>query len=83
MPIMKYRSLEDAERSLWCMYPAADYYRRIFGFYELFGRLSPPSYPKGVFKYKNINDANRQKFEWDISRVMTFSKVIKREGITH
>ncbi|OGP64350.1 MAG: hypothetical protein A3K22_00525 [Deltaproteobacteria bacterium RBG_16_42_7] len=68
MPIMKYRSLEEAEKALWCFYPTEHYYRRVSGFYELFCKLLSPSYPKGVFKYKDINDANRQRFEWDISR---------------
>lgn len=70
MPITKYRTFEEAENALWCFYPTEDYYRRVSGFFELFCKLSPPSYPTGVFKYKDINDANRQKFEWDISRAM-------------
>ncbi|MCX5814377.1 MAG: hypothetical protein NT178_17810 [Proteobacteria bacterium] len=48
MPVMKFHSFEEAERSLWCFNPTPDYYKRVSVFFELFCRLSQPSYPKGI-----------------------------------
>ena len=66
MPVTKYRSFEDAEKSLWQRHTDVDYYKKIAAFFELFSRLAPPRYPAGIFKYKDLDSANRQKEEWDV-----------------
>ncbi len=70
MALIKYRSFEEASKSLWCLKPTLDYYKNVFNLYELFYKLSPPSYPSGIFKYKDFESASKQKFEWDISRAI-------------
>jgi len=80
MPIIKYHSFDEASKSLWCLHPTLDYYKSVFGLYELFYRLFLPSYPSGIFKYKDLESANKQKFEWDISRAMQRKTKRSRES---
>jgi|GEM_PF-2995707 hypothetical protein len=34
------------------------------------GSFNPLSYPAGIFKYRNLEDADRQKNEWDIENAL-------------
>lgn len=66
MPVLKYRTFEEAEKSLWRFKPDEAYYKRLHMLFEFFGKLNPPAYPAGIFKHPNMDSANRQKAEWDI-----------------
>lgn len=66
MPVTKYRSFEDAEKSLWQRNTDVDYFKKIAAFFDLYSRLAPHRYPAGIFKYPNLDAANRQKVEWDL-----------------
>lgn len=64
MGIQKFKSFEDAERALWCFKPDAAYYKRVAELWEMANRLCPPNFPRGIFKYKTIEEANKDKEKW-------------------
>ena len=66
MPIFKYRTFKEAEMSLWQFKTDDAYFANLRGLFELFGELNRPAYPAGIFKYPDLDSANRQKAEWDV-----------------
>ena len=61
MPVQKFKTFEEAERALWNYNPDSDYYKKLREFYKLFSRLSKFSYPKGVFKFRSLEEAEEHK----------------------
>jgi len=66
MSLTKFRSFEEAEKSLWQFKPDDAYYTNLRRLFELFDKLNRPAYPAGIFKYPDLDSANRQKAEWDV-----------------
>lgn len=64
MPVFKYKTYEEAEKALWNFEPDEAYFHRIVKLFEFAQKLNPVHYPHGVFKYRSIEDANRQSEEW-------------------
>jgi len=61
MPVYRFKSFEKARRALWVFEPDAEYYKRVEEFLETAYNLAKPVYPKGIFKYKSIDDPQRLK----------------------
>ncbi len=61
MPVYKYKTFEDAEKALWNFKPDEKYFKRIEGLFQLAGGISAVKYPKGIFKFKTIEKANRHR----------------------
>ncbi|MFQ5650428.1 MAG: hypothetical protein ACE5IY_10845 [bacterium] len=59
MPVYKYRSLREAEEALWCLNPDQQYYDQLGMLWEFAQNLNPVSYPRGVFKFKTMEEANK------------------------
>jgi len=57
--LKKYKTFEDAERDLWCFNPDRDYFNRIFVMMrtEIFSKTIRAR--RGVFKYRTIEDAQK------------------------
>jgi hypothetical protein len=66
MPVTKFRSFQKAEKSLWQFKPDDAYFTNLRRLFELSEKLNRPAYPAGIFKYPDLDSANRQKAEWDI-----------------
>ncbi len=58
MPVKKYFSFDEARRDLWVLHPDAKYYRKLREFYAFAFRFYKPHFPKGVFKFRNMEEAN-------------------------
>jgi len=56
MGIKRYSSFDQARRDQWEFSPGEEYYRRVQNFYRFVFRLHPPENPKGIFKYRNIDE---------------------------
>jgi hypothetical protein len=59
MPVRKFRSIEemdDARHELWCE-PGEECFRRIARLWKRSARINPRKFPKGVFKYRSIEEA--------------------------
>jgi len=67
MPVFKYKTFEDAEKALWNLAPDERYFERIADLWEFANRINPISYPKGIFKFKTIEEANRHREEIEIA----------------
>ena len=64
MPVNKYKSYQEARDALQVKKPDENYYKMLSGFYETFGSLFRLRFPSGVYKFKTIEDAQRQKENW-------------------
>ena len=68
MPIRKFREGEDA-RPAWTGPPGhPDLIRRIRAVWAIAARLAPSNFPRGVRKYRTMEEANREREEWDVRR---------------
>lgn len=67
MPIYKYKTFEEAEKALWNFNPDEQYYDRVAELWDFANELSSLSYPKGIFKFKSIEEANKHREEIEIA----------------
>jgi hypothetical protein len=64
MPIRKFRTIEEmnaADSELWSSKPDAAYYQRVRKLWETSARLNPRTLPKGVFKFRSLEEAQAQR----------------------
>ena len=65
MPIKKFKSFEEAEKDLWCFEPDEEYFRRGRAMWDRAEKMRPKlRVAPGVYKYKSIEEANRQMDQW-------------------
>lgn len=73
MPFKKFRSIEEMDeatrRELWCDQPDAACFRRIARLWERSARLSPRKFPKGVVKYRSLDEAQADRERWTTENV--------------
>lgn len=50
--------------ALWRFNPGKEYFNQIRELFKLANRLCPPNFPRGIFKYKTLEEANKDKEEW-------------------
>jgi hypothetical protein len=67
MPVYKYKNFDDAEKALWNFNPDATYFSRIAELWKFADKISPINYPQGIFKFRNVEEANRQRYEWELA----------------
>lgn len=61
--IKKFKTFEEARRDLWEMNPDENYYKRLTKFYELASMLKKRKLPRGIFKFKTFEEAQKHKQE--------------------
>ncbi|MDZ7401156.1 MAG: hypothetical protein ONB37_13425 [candidate division KSB1 bacterium] len=69
MPIYKYKTFEEAEQALWNFNPDEKYLQRVEELWEFANQLNPIVYPRGIFKFKTIEEANRHREAIEIEHV--------------
>ena len=74
MPIYKYKTFEAAERALWNFHPDAAYYKKVAELWRFAHKLRPMKYPRGVFKFRTMEEANRHRDEIELA----FAKELQR-----
>lgn len=67
MPVYKFKTFEEAERSLWCFHPDEEYYKRVAELWDFADQLNPIKYPSGIFKFKTLEQANRHREEIELA----------------
>ncbi len=77
MPIYKYKIFEEAEKSLWNFHPDEAYFEKVAKLWEFANKLSPISYPKGIFKFKSIEEANKQRDEFELDYAKNFKRSLQ------
>ncbi len=70
MTIQKFKTLPEAEEAQWCFNPDKQYYEKVRALFRLATKINPLNFPQGVFKYKTLEDANRQKMEWIVDAAL-------------
>jgi hypothetical protein len=60
MAVYKYKTFDEAEKALWNFHPDEKYLEGVAKFWDFANRLSSIKYPRGVFKYKDIKQADEQ-----------------------
>lgn len=78
MPIYKYKTFEEAERALWNFHPDEEYFKRVAELWDFADKLNPIKYPKGIFKFKTLEEANRHREEIELAH----TKNIQRKRIS-
>ena len=74
MPIYKYRTFEEAEKALWNFHPDESYFTKVAELWNFANKLSPIIYPEGIFKFKNIKEANKQREKFELENAIKMSK---------
>ncbi|MBM3227100.1 MAG: hypothetical protein FJZ47_25310 [Candidatus Tectomicrobia bacterium] len=69
MPIQKFRSLEEAERALWASPMHTDLLARIEALWSFSMQLVPRDIPRGVRKFRTLEEANAEREQWVQRRV--------------
>ncbi|MDQ1354008.1 MAG: hypothetical protein QG657_4317 [Acidobacteriota bacterium] len=64
MGLQKFKTFEEAQQALWCYNPDETYFKQVRELFKLANRLCPPDFPRGVFKYRTMEEANNAKQEW-------------------
>ena len=67
MPVYKYKTFEEAERALWNFHPDAAYYERVRELWKFADQLMPIKYPRGIFKFRTFEEANRHREEIELA----------------
>lgn len=65
MPVQKFRTLEEAEEALWREPFDRDNLRIASSVTTLAMRLARVRLPKGLFKYRSLDDADRGRQRWE------------------
>ncbi len=68
MPVYKYKSFDEARKALWNFHPDQNYFKQVADLWDTANKLSPIKYSKGVFKFKNITEANKHRKDWEIAQ---------------
>ena len=68
MPVYKFKSHKEAERALWNFNPDEAYFKRVAELWKFANQLSDIKYPRGVFRFKSITDANKHRGEMELAR---------------
>lgn len=63
MPVTKYTTFEQAREAQWVYTPDAKYYQQLREFYNLAFRLFPVRTEHRLWKFKTLQEANKQKRE--------------------
>jgi hypothetical protein len=67
MPVQKFKTFEEAEKALWNFHPDEAYYARVAELWDFANKLNPISYPKGIFKFRTIEEANKHREELELA----------------
>lgn len=70
MPVYKYKTFEEAEKALWNFEPDEAYFERVRQLFALAQQLNPVRCPRGVFKFKTIEEANKHRDESILSHCL-------------
>jgi hypothetical protein len=78
MPVYKYKTFEDAEKALWNRKPDEKYLERVAELWEFANELNPIIYPRGIFKFKTFEEANKHREEIEINHAKQLRKKRQR-----
>ena len=74
MPVRRWRSLDEAERTLGIDPGSAMLWRTIADLWALSDRLWPPRFTPGVYRHRSILEANRLVESWQAAAIRERSR---------
>ena len=81
MPVYKFRTFDEAKKSQWVFNTDDSYFNKVKELFEIAHHLNPIKYPKGIFYYKTLEQANEQRFYWEVEHALRKqNKIIKNNG---
>ncbi|RMD60699.1 hypothetical protein D6833_09280 [Candidatus Parcubacteria bacterium] len=80
MPVHKYKSFEEAEKAVLNSDPGTSL-RRLSQLWDMIDALNPerPPYPRGIFKFKTLAEANRHMEETMLARALQIQKKLRAD----
>ena len=69
MPVQRFRSLDDARRALWVAPGDPALFARIRSVWRFSSRLLDRRIPRGLRRFRRIEDANAERERWIAARV--------------
>lgn len=61
MPVQRFRDLDEARRALWSRRDDVSLASRIRRLWEFSARLAPPVIPRGVRRFRSMEEANAER----------------------
>lgn len=74
MQIFKYKTFEDAEKAIWELEPDNDYFSLIELLFKLANEMSSIRYPREVFKFAELEEANKHREKIKIDNALAVQK---------
>ncbi len=68
MPIQRFKDSEDAREALWVRRDDPQLVPRIRNLWVFAARLAPGAAPRGVRRFRSVEDAQRDRDEWTAQR---------------
>ena len=65
MPVKKFRSVEEMEGNTWREPGDPELFRAMKATWQFAQRTLQPRFPPGVYKHRSIEDAEKQREEWE------------------
>jgi hypothetical protein len=78
MPVKKFRSLQEMEKSLWHEPGDPALWRAIRRVWDFAARTCPRRFPPGVYKHRSIEEAQRQREIW---QEQDFQELWRHRGV--
>ena len=72
MPVRKFRDLSEMEATLWYDRTDPALPRAIAGVWQFSARICPLQFPRGVHKYRSIDEANADRERWEEANFRAF-----------
>lgn len=72
MPVRRFRSLEEMEDTLWREPGDPALWRAIESVWAFADRTCPRRFPPGVYRHHSIEDAERQREQWEQANFEAF-----------
>ena len=75
MPVYKFKTFEEAEDALWNFHPDERYFERVKELWNFADRLCPIRYPRGIFKFRTIEEANAHRDAVELAHAKELRKI--------
>ena len=72
MPVRKFRDVSEMEDTLWYERGDASLFRAIAGVWDFASRTCPLQFPRGVHKYRSIEEADADRERWEEANFRAF-----------
>lgn len=69
MPLQRFRDFDEARRALWVQRDDPELVPRIARLWVFARRLAPGAAPRGIRKFRTLEEANRDRESWTAQRI--------------